>query len=340
MKKNENRSKLFKILFILALLSNRFKYDDYLNYKKTIDSINQTILKIYIMAHKDFINYRYNKVYSIVIDDKSQLKNKYNLNVIYANEGKLYQMNRAYSEMSQLYFIYQLYKNGTFSSKYIGLNHYRRFFDFADDIPDLDKIFQNNDVILNSPIVAQEGMKGHYCKYHLCKKYDEIINIIEDIRPEYYETALKTRNEKLIYFCNLFIMKKNDFLKYCEFMFDILFEFDRRNNFSSDDDVLNYTKDFYSEHSEFYYQSRMESFLSERIGNIFYYHHFQRIKTFDFGNYHSSENRKEKLFPSYTIIGHKVINETNQALFLSMVFNCVLLIIFSTINFFQKLYLK
>ena len=58
-------------------------------------------------------------------DDKTQLKKKYNLSVIYADKGMLYQKRYSYAEMSKLYYIYQLYRNGTLSSKYIGLNHYR-----------------------------------------------------------------------------------------------------------------------------------------------------------------------------------------------------------------------
>ena len=63
------------------------------------------------------------------------------LNIIYANEGKLYNFRKAYAEMSKLYYIYQLYKNGTISSKYIGVNHYSRYFNFTDNIPDMDSIF-------------------------------------------------------------------------------------------------------------------------------------------------------------------------------------------------------
>ena len=65
-----------------------------------------------------------------------------------------------------------------------------------------------------------------YCRYMFCKNYDEIIDIIKDIKPEYYETAFQTKKLKTIYCCNLFIMKKEDFFNYCEFMFDVLFEFD------------------------------------------------------------------------------------------------------------------
>ena len=131
------------------------------------------------------------------------------------------------------------------TSDYIGLNHYRRYFNFTDNIPDIDKIFKNHDVILGAPVFMRHGMRSQYCSRHICQNYNQIIDIIKDIKPDYYDSALQTNNLKQIYFCNLFIMKKNDFFDYCEFMFNILFEFDRRNNFTSDDDVLNYTKKFY-----------------------------------------------------------------------------------------------
>lgn len=237
------------------------------------------------MTHKDFINYRYNKVYSIVADDKSQLKNKYNLDVIFANNGKLYKMNRAYSEMSQLYYIYELYRNGTNSSKYIGLNHYRRYFNFTDNIPDIDKIFEKHDIILNSPKKARGNIRLQFCRGHKCQKYDEIIEIIKEIKPEYYPTALEVSKKNKMHYCNLFIMKKQDFLNYCKFMYDILFEFDKRNNFTSDADLMEYTKRLYKNRKAQLYQSRLEAFLSERIGNIYYFHHFKHFKIFDFGNF-------------------------------------------------------
>ena len=75
-------------------------------------------------------------------------------------------------------------------------------------------------------------------------------------------------------------MKKEDFFKYCEFMFDILFEFDRRNNFSSDNDVLNYTKKIYNDSNMSNRQSRLQAFLSERISNIFFNKNFKKIISF------------------------------------------------------------
>ena len=281
------KQKKFTIILLLFLIY-------YIVYIRR-NNLKEPFLKIYIIAHKDFINYRYNKVYSIVTNDKSQLKNKYNLSVNFANNGKLYKMKRAYCEMSQIYYIYELYKNRSNSSKYIGFNHYRRYFNFTDNIPDIDKIFENHDIILNSPLTVQGNMKTQFCSICECQKYDEIIKIIKDIKPEYYQTALKVTKKNKIHYCNLFIMKKQDFLNYCKFMFDILFEFDKRNNFTSDDDLLEYSTKLYNNSNRTFqlYQSRLEAFLSERIGNIYYFHHFKHFKIFDYGNYKDlNHNRK------------------------------------------------
>ena len=279
-----NESKLIKLILIISLLTNNITNDNYIyketnKYKKL--TTNSTNLKIFIMAHKDFENLRYNPIYNIVVDDKTQLKKNYNLNIIYANEGKLYNFRKAYAEMSKLYYIYQLYKNGTISSKYIGLNHYRRYFIFGDNIPYLEDIFKNYDVILNKQIKLNTNVKKYYCMYHICKHFDEIINIIKEFKPDYYSTAKRTSKERRMYNCNLFIMKKEDFFEYCKFMFDILFEFDKRNNFASDKDVMDYLNKIYNNIEDSYFQLRLQGFLSERISNIFFRHHFKKIKSFD-----------------------------------------------------------
>ena len=277
------KMKIFKIIiFIIQLLISIIYYIynkgklHFLNPK-----MNENIVKIFISAHKDFKNYRFNPVYNIVVDEKSQLKDNYNLNVLYANEGKLFDLKKAYGEMGKLYYIYQLYLNRTFSTKYIGFNHYRRYFDFGDNIPDLDYIFNNYDIILINKWKINETVRAQFCHFHICSKFDQILDIIKEIKTDYYEAALKVSIGTELYLCNIFIMKKEDFFKYCEFIFDILFEFDKRNNFTSDKEVLNYSKSlFYNNINKSIYQSRLEGFLAERISNIFYNKNFKRIKTF------------------------------------------------------------
>ena len=81
-------------------------------------------------------------------------------------------------------------------------------------------------------------------------------------------------------------MKKEDFMKYCEFLFDVLFEFDKRNNFFTDNDMLNYSQRFYKYNNDTLYQSRVQAFLSERISNIYFNQHFKKIKTFKMITYY------------------------------------------------------
>jgi len=334
-KKHEKKkqNKFLKIFLLLLLISNNYEFDYYYYYFNKKRKDNEPTLKIYVMAHKDFKNYRYHPIYTIVADDESELQKKYRLNIIYAKEGKLYNLKRAYGEMSRLYYIYQLYKNGNLSSKYVGLNHYRRYFNFTDNIPDLDEIFKNYDVILGDTDFQKRGMRGHYCTYHICKDYEEIIDIIKQMKPNYYETALRVGEKKYLHSCNLFIMKKEDFFKYCEFMYDILFEFDRRHNFNTDQDVLNYIVKVFKHPS--YLQSRLQGYLAERIGNIFYFHNFKRIKTFSYGEFPYYEKPINKTL----IEGNKnKIFKFSKGLLLKFFckLNCILLLIFLFIFLFKK----
>ena len=115
-----------------------------------------------------------------------------------------------------------------------------------------------------------------------------MLDIIKDNKPEYYEAAKKVSALKKIYYCNIFIMKKLDFYKYCKFIFDILFEIDKRHNFTSDKDVLKYTKKYFNGSRKYYRQARLQGFLAERVSNIFYYKNFKKIKTFKIGRYNYS----------------------------------------------------
>ena len=66
-------------------------------------------------------------------------------------------------------------------------------------------------------------------------------------------------------------MKNEDFLiKYCEFIFDILLEFDKKYNFKSENDALNYTTKLFNNITKAFRQSRLHAFLVERLSDIFY----------------------------------------------------------------------
>ena len=247
-------------------------------------------LNLYIITHKDFKNEFTNKFYKILCDERQQLKNSYNLEIINTNnENELYSKKKGYSEGSKIYYIWKQYKNKNIDSKYVGFNHYSRIFSFMNNIPNLEKIFKYYDVILNNHIdLGKKTIKELYYENHYGPDIENIIDIIKEKFPDYYESALKVLNSNKIYYCNVFIMKKDDFIKYGNFVFSVLSEFDKKHNLKSDNDIKNYVMNVnkfikrkdrsFKSYEEFIEtQSRIEGYLMERLSNVFFGYHFKKI---------------------------------------------------------------
>ena len=264
-------------------------------------------LNLYIIAHKDFKNDLTNKFYKILCDDPKQLNNSYPIDILSSNKGnELYSRKKGYSEGSKIFYIWKQYKNKKITSKYVGFNHYQRIFSFVNNIPNLDKIFKNYDIILNNHITLNMTIKEHYYENHNGDDIESILDIIKEKFPDYYKSAVKVLNSTEIYLCNIFIMKSDDFIKYGNFVFTTLLEFDKKYNLKNDEDIKNYVKtinkykkkNIYKTYEEIISgQSRLEGYLMERLSNIFYYYHFKNIYEIRFQN-----KRKKKLMKFLEII--------------------------------------
>jgi hypothetical protein len=243
------------------------------------------LLNIYIITHKDFINILSSPVYKILCDEKSKLQLKYNIPIIETNKDNiLFPKRRGYGECSKIYPIWKLYKKGILKSKYVGINHYRRIFPFKNNIPDLDEIFKNYDVILKKRLKFKVTIWEQFNYFHIGKFLNESIDIaftlIQEKFPEYYQYAISLLKKKWGYFCNIFIMKKEDFIKWGEFVFSVLLELDKRYNLTTDNDISKLIKKEAKKLNRklnIPYQSRLQAFLSERIGSIFCLRHFKKI---------------------------------------------------------------
>ena len=115
--------------------------------------------------------------------------------------------------------------------------------------------FGNLDIIINkygspralweaAPLLHDDDLKR--CYQILCAMY-----------PDYKEDAQGFFNGNKACFCNMFIMKKEIFFDYCEWMFPILEEFDKNTDYST------YSKE----------ALRTPGHLSERLLNIYLMHH-------------------------------------------------------------------
>ena len=171
------------------------------------------------------------------------------------------------------------------SSKYVGFVHYRRVFSFKNNIPDLDKIFTQYDCILKNKVRFRVSVKAQFAGSHFISFLDEVLTIIKENFTEYYQSAIKTLNGRTGSYCNIFIIKKEDFIKYGEFVFGVLLELDRRHKLKNDDDIKNLIIaeiERTRRKTRVFYQCRLQGYLMERISIIFYDYYFKKpleIKT-------------------------------------------------------------
>ena len=67
----------------------------------------------------------------------------------------------------------------------------------------------------------------------------------------------------------------------------------------------------------YYYQTRLQAFLSERISNIFYYKHFKRIKHYRIRYTRNSKSKKDKAILNKILIKRNNIKKAKMVFLFS-----------------------
>lgn len=149
---------------------------------------------------------------------------------------------------------YWAWKN--LDADYFGLCHYRRYFNFTDTeyeqneygdveerfmdeaaqikyglddasikaaIEGYDIVFAKNDDISSFP----EGFESNYAQYEMSphlhiEDFDTALAIVEEFHPEYAQDIHEFCNGHYASFCNMYVMKNEEFDAYCSWLFPIL----------------------------------------------------------------------------------------------------------------------
>ena len=188
------------------------------------------------------------------------------------NEGdNISAKNPHFCELTCHYWAWKNLKNVDI----VGLNHYRRYFDFKQKWPQFsaDKHFISTNEFLNQPYIfpnIEEILQKYdiilpiarhwrvsntqqYADYHIAKDWEMLRRIIKERSPQYipdFEKTMDHSNKSVGY--NMFITHWDHFEAYSEWLFDILFEVERR--IPPIDDPI---------------QSRIYGYMSERLINVF-----------------------------------------------------------------------
>lgn len=159
--------------------------------------------------------------------------------------------NAAYCELTGMYW---LWKN--MYCDVIGICHYRRYFTREElplDKACIERLMEKYSIIIpNSACVKDDDVYDHYRKRHYTKDLDICRDVIAEKYPEYVGAFDYSMQTILVSVGNMWITRKDIFDRYCTWLFDILFEVEKRI------DTTGYDA----------YQGRVMGFLSERLFRV------------------------------------------------------------------------
>lgn len=221
-----------------------------LNEKKVLLNTEQMNVQIYIAAHKKF-----------VIPDEIDFEEGMYIPLHVGKAGKpslgfigddtgdnISAKNDTYCELTGIYWIWK-----NIQCDIVGLCHYRRYFFSNGKIlnkDDVCKLMSQYDIIIgNSGMSSYGSVKNHYMAYHNWNDMLVCKDVIKKQCPEYIQAFEQCMNSNFMNIANMMICKKNVFDAYCEWLFGILEEVEKRTDVSYYDT----------------YQKRLYGFLAERL---------------------------------------------------------------------------
>ncbi len=164
---------------------------------------------------------------------------KENLGYQVDNNGEnISNKNATFCELTGLYWAWK-----NLEADYIGLCHYRRHFTCKKLIPfnedakfkillnkkQTEEILKDTDIILPKKREYYiENLYDHYKHTMYVETLDETRKIIEEKCPNYLPEFDKLHKRTSAHMFNMFVMKKEYLNDYCEWLFDILFELEKR----------------------------------------------------------------------------------------------------------------
>ncbi|WP_455717128.1 DUF4422 domain-containing protein, partial [Anaerosporobacter sp.] len=214
-------------------------------------------IKIYVSCHKESYVSKNKFLYPIQVG--AALAPRHFENMLHDDEGEnISTKNRSYCELTAQYWVWKHE-----DADYYGFFHYRRYFSFSNDaLPSdlienvifdfidsetekkiglkeetMEYIISNEDVIIPEPYnISKTGYKNVYYQYKTAdsqysKDLDLSIKILKEKYPEFSHCCDEYMKSETGYICNMFIMKKEIFYNYSEWLFDILEEVEKQADF-------------------------------------------------------------------------------------------------------------
>lgn len=156
--------------------------------------------------------------------------------------------NKSYCELTGIYWIWK-----NISCDIVGICHYRRYFvkdeDFLTKEYIEDTLKRYDIIVSHSGGTDKSSLREHYAANHFEADMDICREVVGYMYPEYLAAFDLCLNCNLFTLGNMMITRKDIFDKYCEWLFPLLEEVERRTDISEYDD----------------FQKRLYGYLAERL---------------------------------------------------------------------------
>lgn len=160
--------------------------------------------------------------------------------------------NPYFCELTGMYWIWKNRCN----ADYIGICHYRRY--LINDKgclftqAELEDVLSQYDIVTTKLLTLTCSYEQGFSENHHRKDLQIMADVIQEKYPEYYHTYRSLVTGPHTYFGNIFVTSKELYSRYCQWLFDILFEVKKRTDFTG-----------YNS-----YQKRLFGFLSEFLQTL------------------------------------------------------------------------
>lgn len=203
---------------------------------------------------------------------------------LYDSDGEnISDKNDNYCELTAHYWIWKNSK-----ADIVGLCHYRRYLSkyvFSNSLEgiiaseDIFRDLKKYDIILPYRNLSRRSVKEVYCVRNFQKDLDILREILHEKYPDYLNEFDRLMKRHSDYGGNILICTKKIFDEYSKWLFDILFEVERRT------DLTGYTD----------YQKRIYGYMSERLLDLWVSVHRIKAKHYRMIKTDQSEKTREKI---------------------------------------------